>query len=71
MQNIFDRIVSPESINSLEADRKARILGPYYPNTMLTREIVKEEYLIIILGYFFLFFHKKHVVRGYSLEVPQ
>ena len=35
-----------------------------------SRELVKEEYLVIILGYFFLFLHK-NICCGYSLEMPQ
>ena len=34
----------------------------------IIREIVKEEYLVIILGYFFLFLHE-NICCGYSLEV--
>ena len=34
-----------------------------------SRGIVKEEYLVIILGYLFLFLHK-NICCGYSLEVP-
>ena len=33
-----------------------------------SRGIVKDEYLVIILGYFFLFLHK-NICCGYSLEV--
>ena len=33
------------------------------------RGIIKEDYLVIILGRFFLFLHKK-ICCGYSLEVP-
>ena len=29
---------------------------------LLCRDLVKEEYLVIILGYFFLFLHKTYVV---------
>ena len=35
----------------------------------MTSGLVKEEYVVIILGYFFLFLHG-NICWGYSLEVP-
>ena len=32
--------------------------------------LVKKEYFLIIMGYFFLFLHK-NICCGYSLEAPQ
>ena len=53
-------------IKNIQISRQSKMIllsiEIWYPLLQQLEELVQQEYLVIILGYFFLFFHKTSIV---------